>query len=259
VLTVLRIQTHPIATTPVSLANVDIAATTGPDLVAPRRAAEPPILPIRLPRCSKCGHRKVLSIFIFDESGSVQSRSDPARPIANRRAETSVVIDHLGTCRCGNELIAFIYFDTGVHDLEPTPLTKAGAGILRDALANPAPATSSCMASALAKAKTIAGRYPDHDVVIVAYTDFELFDTDVDGVLAEFANVDARPHAVVLHSRVPEALESDRRVTVTHIRWDSTRGAVAQALLPTLGRHRHIDGQPNASAPPTSREASASS
>lgn len=252
----LRIQTYAIATAPVRLTDVVIAATTGPDLVAPRRGAEPPIL---LPACSKCRHRPTLTVFLFDESGSVQSRSDPARPIANRRAETSVVIDHLGTCRCGNELVAFVYFGTGSHDLEPTPLTTVGVGIIRSALANPAPATSSCMATALDKAKAIASRYPDHDVAIVAYTDFELFDSDVGGVLAEFASVDATPHAVVLHSPVPEALESDSRVTVTHIRWDSTRGAVAHALLPTLGRQRRIDGQHDASAPQTGREPTASS
>ncbi len=254
----LRIQTHAIATAPVRLTDVDIAATTGPDLVAPRRGAEPPILPIRLPACSKCRHRPSLTVFLFDESGSVHSRSDPARPIANRRAETSAVIDHLGTCRHGCDLIASIYFDTGAHDLDPTPLTKAGVGIIRRALANPAPASSSCMATALAKAKAIASRYPDHDVAIVAFTDFELFDADVDSVLADFANVDARPHAVVLHSPVPAPLWSDTRVTVTHIRWDSTRGAVAHALLPTLGRQRHIDGQQDASAPQTGREPAAS-
>lgn len=253
------IRTHPIDTLAVDLAGIDVAGTTGPDLVAPRGAAEPPILPIRLPACSKCRHRLSLTIFLFDESGSVQSRSDPARPIANRRAETSVVIDHLGTCRCGRELVAFVYFDTGSHDLEPTPLTKNGVAVIRNALNNPAPATSSCMASALAKAKAIAARYPEHDTAIVVYSDFELYDPDVDAVVGDFASVNANPHAVVLHSPVPEAIASDNRVTVTHIRWDSSRGAVAHALLPTLGRQRRIESQHDASTPRTGREATSSS
>lgn len=242
------IQLHPIATIPVRTTGIDIAAVSGPDLVTARHAAEPPVLPIRLPKVSRCRHCRTLTIIVQDESGSVQSRSDPARPIANRRAETAVVIDHLGVCRHGCDLIAFVYFDTGAHDLDPTPLTKAGLEIIRAGLANPAPATSSCMASAFAKAKTIAAGYPDHDVAIVVYSDYELFDPDVDVVLADFASVNAVPHAVVLHSPVPDALAADARVTVTHIRWDSPRGAVAHALLPTLGRQRHIDGQDDTSA-----------
>jgi hypothetical protein len=234
VLTVKPIITNGYGLAPIDLVEISIAPTTGPDLVSARRLLSPPELPIRLDAYTRCGHTKLLTYYISDESGSVTSRDN------QRQREMDFVVDHLGACRCGNELFAHCYFDAGSHDLEPTPLTRAGMKIIRQHLASTPPATSSNAASALAKAYATAASYPDYHVAIILGTDFEWFDPDPNGLMAEFAEFSGTSHAVVLHSPVPDVFAGDGRVHVTHIRWDSPRGSVAHALLPTLARARTV-------------------
>lgn len=189
---------------------------------------------IALPRMPECAHRPSLTTFIFDESGSVTAHNDPSRPISNRHREARLALERIGTCRCGNELAAVRFFDGGIHDVGPCPLTRTGRTILRTAIDNPPQFTSSELGGALDAAEALAANHPNHQHSLVVLSDFLLYDDDPEAVLDRFAAFPGDRHAVVLHTVPPKQLTHNPAIAVTRIEWDSEPGAVARALLPAL-------------------------
>ncbi len=226
----LGVTGHPVDTYPVVVGASTLVPTTTD-------------VPVTLPPVAACSHQSHLTVFILDESGSITAHNDPARPIANRHREAQLALDHLGVCRCGNELAAITYFDPGPHDTGPHPLTRRGHKLLRAGIANPPNFTGSSLDNALDDAHDLAATHPNHLATVVALSDFCLFDPDPNATLNRLCGFPGDPHAVVLSAPVPDQLEDNPDVTVTHITWDSQPGEVARALVSALARGRRA---PNA-------------
>lgn len=195
-------------------------------------ASMSPLPPMPLPRLATCQHRPKITSLLFDDSGSVLGSNDP---IGNRYEEASLALGHLARrCRCGRELVSILHFDRGTScDAGPCRLDRPGLRELRRGLAAPpeVPYGSSDLGPALADAEKLAIQFPNHWAVLVAFTDFQLFDPNVEEVLERFCRFPGLVHAVVLRSEPPARLMSDTGVVVTPIGWDSPRSAVARALL----------------------------
>jgi hypothetical protein len=161
-------------------------------------------------------------------------------PIGHRYREAALCVEHIGRrCRCKQELVAVLHFDRGTGgDAGPALLDKAGRAEIRRGLQVPAGGAGiSLMAAALEDAYDLAARYPNHELVVCALTDFELFDPP--GMLNRFcAFPGGNVHAVVLRSTPPQQLVDDARVTVTPIAYGSPYGTVAQALFDAMTVHR---------------------
>lgn len=187
-----------------------------------------------LPAIRKCAHVRTLTMVLVDRSGSVTAHSDPTKALSNVLGEGRAALAHLGTCRCANELVAIAFFDPGQYDTGPQPLTRRGWTRLRHAVDNPPDFTGSDLGPSLAVAEDLADQHPDHELSLIVVSDFELFDPDVEDVLDRFVRWPGRRHAVVLHSPVPDRLKDQTLAEVTHVVWDTTPGAIAQALIRTL-------------------------
>lgn len=178
----------------------------------------------------------MLNINLFDNSGSVASGGGND-PVGRRYLEALLAIQHVGAhCRCGRELTATIHFDTPTSgDLAPTPMTKPNLpAIIRSLAIPPDGAGSSCLGPSFRAAQQLIAQHPDHRPVLVALTDFELFDGDVDRLLDEFIDVPGDVHAVVLRSTPPAKLAAAPHVITTRIDYTSQPGAVARAVFAAL-------------------------
>ena len=92
----------------------------------------------------------------------------------------------------------------------------------------------SALLPSLRGARRIAAAHPDHRILLVVLSDFELFDD----YTADFLAFPADLHAVVLRAKPPRLLIDAPNVTVTHIDYDSQRGAVARAVFSALSASR---------------------
>lgn len=208
-----------------------------PTLVAasqPEQRAKPDRL--RLGPVGRCPRIPTLTIAISDDSGSVVSPGG-TDPLSARYAEIGLAFRAIArACTCRHERAAVIHFDTPHGDVGPVRLNRAGLARLRVALRTPMGGYgTSELRPALATARTLAEAHADHQIVVVIFSDFELFDDP--GELVD--DLDAFPgtvHGVVLGKADPEPLAGiDQLVGITH---DSPRGSVAQALLGGLTTHR---------------------
>jgi len=183
----------------------------------------------------RCAETPFLVISLFDNSASVTGGNDP---VGQRFLETFIALARVGgRCRCGRDLAAAIHFDTPTSgDLSPTPVTKAHRDEIAASLAIPADGAGiSCLGPSLIAAREIALRHlHSHRVILVALTDFELFDDYLDDLAAFPAEV----HAVVLRSAPPQRLLDAPEVTVTAIDHASRPGAVARVLFNAMTRDR---------------------
>ncbi len=193
---------------------------------------------VGLPQVTACAHEPTLTVFIFDESGSVTSLNDPTKPISNRHREAQLAVNHISGCRCGEELVAIRYFDPGFHDTGPIPVDRRGRRRLAEAIKNPPSSTGSQLGPSLDELENLLDTHADHNLAVVVLSDFQLFDADPAAVLERLAELDADVHAVVLHAPIPATLEAADQVTVTRVSWDSDPGAVARALVPALTTSR---------------------
>lgn len=132
-------------------------------------------------------------------------------------------------------LVAVVHFDPGgSRDLEPTPLSPATVGRLDSTIAVPLGGTGSSLGYALTVAEHHAARRRDHLTIVAVYSDFELSDIDLPGVLERLAAFPGRAHAIALGNEAPVWLVADRRVSVVEIPWNSRPGTVAQATLAAM-------------------------
>jgi hypothetical protein len=189
---------------------------------------------IRVGRPGRCPDEPVLLIELFDNSGSVVGGNDP---IGQRYLEAWTAISRVGArCRCGKDLVATLHFDTPTSgDLDPTPITKQHLAHVRRSLAVPPDGAGiSCLGPSLTAARRIADAHPSHHVVLVALTDFLLFDDFLDQFIAFPGDV----HAVVLSAQPPPRLVDAQTVTVTRVDYGSRPGAVARAVFTALTHTR---------------------
>lgn len=196
---------------------------------------------VRLGPVGKCPEMPVIFIATADNSGSVVSVGGND-PCGNRFQEMRLAIEAVARrCKCGNDLVALLNFDSpNSGDIPPTPLRNGMATIERG-LAMPLDGSGcSLLGPSLAQARRIADQHPNHHVVFVALSDFQLFDGDVTGVLQAFANFPGQPHAVVLRSAVPQALADDPRVVVSPVNPADPPGTLAKAVFAALTATRRV-------------------
>lgn len=190
--------------------------------------------PVLLPQPGRCPDHPTLTICLCDNSGSVTGGNDPIR---NRFIEMKLAIDKVGgRCRCHRELVAILHFDRGTGgDAGPVALDRRGREELDRALGVPANGFGiSELGPSLADALELAQAYPDHKATVIAFTDFEVFDANVQRVLEEFCAFPGWAHAAVLRAEPPTRLTTDALVTVTRILPGAEPGAVARAAFDAL-------------------------
>jgi hypothetical protein len=188
----------------------------------------------------RCPHHPVCTWFVVDSSGSV-SGTHGNDPTARRFDEARLAVHAVARrCRCGRERIGIVHFDTPTSlDLHPTRIDQHGLRGIERCLAIPRDAAGqSLLRTSLDTVITLASGMPDHLHVLVALTDFQLFDDDLPGLYRDLSRFPGAVHAVSLRSAPPAELEHDANVVVTHITPDAQRGSVARAILAGLTEHR---------------------
>lgn len=199
---------------------------------------------VRLGPAGKCPEepdKPILVIFDPDHSGSVVSGGG-ADPVGNRFREMRLAIETVAKrCKCGRELAAMLNFDSpNSGDVAPTPL-RGGMASLERGLTIPRDAGGcSLLGPSLARAQAMADQHPDHHVVLIVLSDFQLFDSNVAEVLSDFANFPGQAHAVVLRASPPQVLLDDPRVIVTPMKPTDPPGALAKAIFGTLTAARRM-------------------
>ena len=190
---------------------------------------------INLGRPGRCPEQPIFFINDFDNSGSVSGVAGND-PVGNRFAEARLAIESVATrCRCGDELVALLNFDSPTSvDVPPTAM-KGGMSVLEQGLKIPADgAGSSVLGSSLGLARRLVDHYSEHQGVLVVLSDFELLDRDVPGVLKDLCDFPGLVHAVVLRSAPPQQLVDDPRVAVTQVTHSDPPGALAKAIFAAL-------------------------
>lgn len=208
-------------------------------------AKPPPPGVIDLGDVGSCPQQPTLVIGIVDDSGSVTAPGG-ADPISNRYGELGLALRAVArACRCRQERAAVLHFDSPAGDTAVLPLTRAGFVGLSQGLRAPIDGCgTSDLLPALRRASELAGDYPDHEVVLIVFSDFALSDRDPSAVIRELRDFPGVVYACVL-GRDRDALQGiDRQIAVDHT---SQPGAVAQALLAALTHHRR--GESDNSSP----------
>jgi hypothetical protein len=186
-------------------------------------------------RCPKHG---TLLICLFDESGSVIGPVG-ADPASNRYGEARAAFHQVyAHCWCDRELGAVLHFDSPTNrDVQPVSISKNIKRIEAGLTIPHGIAGQSLLGPSLDAAIEMADRYPEHDATLVVFSDFALFDPDVDQVFTRLNEFPGEVHAVVLNASFPDGL-LDERIQVTRIGRSDPPGAVATALFESLTRHR---------------------
>ena len=188
---------------------------------------------VRLGRAGRCPKRPDLFIVVADDSGSVCGGNDP---LGHRYEEIGYALRKTGAaCTCGRCLASIIHFDVPTNaDVPPTPINRKHQRKFEAGLTVPANAASSNLGPALATAYGIAKRHPRHAATLIAATDFELFDNDVNQVMKKLVTFPGRVHAMVLNTTPLPFLTGSANVTVSEVDARSTIGSVAQSVFVTL-------------------------
>lgn len=189
---------------------------------------------IVLPHPGRCPERPVHTIFVCDNSGSVTNGNDT---IGRRYEEASIAIERVGKyCRCKNEIVSIIHFDTPTSsDIRAARISAGVKGQIERGLTIPPDGAGiSELSPSLCVAHERVAQYPRHLPVLVALTDFELFDADVERTLVDLCAFPGLVFAVVLRAEPPTQLLADDRANVARVTYDSPRGVVARAVFQAL-------------------------
>lgn len=195
---------------------------------------------IALGSVGSCPHDPTCTWIVPDSSGSV-SGVQGSDPIARRFEEARLALQAVALrCDCKQERVAIVHFDTPTSlDVPPTAFTRHGWRQIERGLAIPPDAAGqSLLRPSFETVREAAKKLPDHNHVLVALTDFQFFDDNLQGLYTDFAEFPGIVHAVSLRAAPPQQLVDDEQVVVTHITHDSQRGAVAMAVLAALTTHR---------------------
>lgn len=200
----------------------------------------------------RCPGHSSLTICLFDDSGSVAGPVG-TDPVSNRYGEAAAAFRALAKrCRCGQCQAAVIHFDLA-GGCGPTSLARRVPRRLLQALALPADAAgASLLEPSLAEtAQLVEDAAGVRELALVVFSDFELFDPDLDRLLADLAGFPGPVHAVVLGGHVPPGLGP--AIQVTPLTADDVPGAAARALLRSLSAGRRgarVAGSPAAGSRP---------
>ena len=179
--------------------------------------------------------RPCLDILIFDDSGSIMAPHG-ADPVGNRFEEARRAIKLVSSWATSDRSkIAVLHFDhphgaSGVVALSDRHLGKK----LAPSLSSPRGMGISDLGPSLTEAERLAEAYPDHDVRMTHFTDYELTDHDPAAVLSRVASFPGHIHAVVLGGVTPPDLESADNVTVTPLSPGDPPGVFAAAIHGSL-------------------------
>lgn len=214
-------------------AGTRIRWTSGPDHRSERHR-----LSFNLGSPGRPSKEPTLLIVCSDDSGSVIGPTG-ADPVSNRYAEARYAFEVVARRGGPNELGAVLHFDTPTNgDVGPVRLNRAGLGDLKRALKVPTDARGmSNLGPSLLAARHLADNHPDHKVILLLLTDFQLFDQDMDQVLSDIATFPGDVHAVVLGGTQMDGL-LDERVQITPVRYTDPPGTVAKAVFRGLITHR---------------------
>lgn len=185
-----------------------------------------------------CPGHPNLTIGIFDDSGSVIAPAG-SDPVSNRYAEAGAAFTALARrCRCGQCLAAVLHFDL-VGGAGPLPLKRRVPHALLQALAIP---QSAAGCSLLGPSLGAAARMVEHassvrGLALVVFSDFQLFDDDLERVLSDLAEFPGEAHAVALGSN-SGITGLDPRIKVTHLTSGDAPGALGRALMRSLSHER---------------------
>lgn len=90
---------------------------------------------------------------------------------------------------------------------------------------------------ALTRARQVADAHPDHEVVLVIFSDFELFDDRPSDLIANLDEFPGHVRGCNLGDRPSNVWDAGIDVTTT-VNYDDPPGAVAKAMLDGLTLHR---------------------
>ena len=119
---------------------------------------------------------------------------------------------------------------TPAHTRSPAAATSCS----RAGISSPPNYTGSCLDDAY----DLAAAHPDHASTVVVLSDFQLFDAAPDSTLDRLCRFPGSSHAVAVSAPIPDVLEGNSAISVTHVTWDSQPGEVARALVPALAGGR---------------------
>lgn len=179
--------------------------------------------------------RPCLDILIFDDSGSIMAPHG-ADPVGNRFEEARRAIKLVSSWATSDRSkIAILHFDhphgsSGVVALNDRQLGKK----LGPCLESPGTLGISDLNPSLTEAERLAEAYPDHDVRMTHFTDYELTDHEPAAMLSRVASFPGHVHAVVLGGVTPPGLEAADNVTVTPLSPGDPPGAFAAAIHRSL-------------------------
>lgn len=179
--------------------------------------------------------RPCLVMVNFDDSGSVIAPQG-SDPVGNRFEEARRAIRLVAEWTYSSRSkVAVLHFDhphggSGVLALNDRHLLRR----LDPSLSNPGGRGISDLLPSLREMERLAAAHPDHDLVEVIVSDFELSDTDPSEVFSRLRAFPGHIHAVVLGGQVPPDLVSADNVTSTTISPGDPPGAFAAALHRSL-------------------------
>ncbi len=204
-----------------------------------RRAAEYMRSLSRIPlgNPGRCPQRPSLFVVVSDDSGSVCGGNDP---LGHRYDEIAYALRKVGArCSCHQELVSIIHFDVPTDaDVPATTLDRRHLHAVLEGLRVPSHAASSNLGPALDAAYRVAAHHPAHQAILLAATDFELFDPDVDAVLNRLVQFPGAVHALVLNADPPPILARYPNVTTSRVDPYSSIGTTARNVFATITANR---------------------
>lgn len=192
---------------------------------------------VQLGSPGRCPDRPGLFLAVSDDSGSVCGGNDP---LGHRYDEIAYALRKVSArCTCHRELVSIIHFDVPTDaDVPATILDRRNLGAVLDGLRVPSNAASSNLGPALDAAYRVAAQHPEHQATLLAATDFELFDPDIEAVLSRLIRFPGKVHALVLNNEPPPILTGHSHITVSRVDPHSTIGAIAANVFATVTANR---------------------
>ncbi|MHA3021799.1 hypothetical protein ACXPWS_16300 [Mycobacterium sp. BMJ-28] len=215
------------------------AVLTGAGGMAGMRSARTG-LKLSFPSPGRCPEQPTLLMCVFDDSGSMLGGNDSA---GLRYEEAALAVQAVGKrCRCGAERVAVLHMNRPTTaDLDPTPIQPRHWPDIDTALDIPADTDgASMMIDTLQRAASIAGQHTGHRIVLLAFSDFELFE-DLQQLAVALTVFPGKAHAVVMRSHPPAIFAEYDAITVTHVPTGQEPGLVARTVFDVLTGPRRPD------------------
>jgi hypothetical protein len=179
--------------------------------------------------------KATVNLIGFDHSGSVVATGG-ADPLGNRFNEARRAVDAVARAANRKTLVGVLHFDQpSSADVPPTVVAdRQGLARVRQSLGVPRDARgSSDLGPLMSKATRIAKQFPEHDLFLTLFTDFEITDADPGQVFDQIAQFPGIVHAISLNRRAPLDLRAPN-IIITEVMFGDPSGSVAAALHASL-------------------------